>query len=55
MRPTAIVGTGSIGVAFAILFASSGRYVRMWDALPASLERARTELTDRLELLRRTD
>lgn len=51
MRPVAVVGTGSIGVAFAILFASSGRYVRLWDAVPDSAERARHDLLDRLELL----
>lgn len=46
-----VVGCGSIGTAFALLFAREGFNVRAWDALPGSIERARTDLTARLELL----
>ena len=51
MRPVAVVGTGSIGVAFGIVFASAGRYVRMWDPVADSLDRARQEVADRLRML----
>jgi 3-hydroxyacyl-CoA dehydrogenase len=51
MRPVAVVGTGSIGVAFGIVFASAGRYVRMWDPVADSLGRARQEVADRLRML----
>ncbi|TAJ49484.1 MAG: 3-hydroxyacyl-CoA dehydrogenase [Herbiconiux sp.] len=50
-RPVAIAGAGSIGVAFAVLFAASGRPVRVWDAFPEAFDRARGELTARLGLL----
>nr|WP_237532216.1 3-hydroxyacyl-CoA dehydrogenase [Streptomyces sp. SID8352] len=49
--PVAVAGAGSIGVAFAIVFARAGHTVRVWDPFPASLERARGELADRLERL----
>ncbi|MEX0426458.1 3-hydroxyacyl-CoA dehydrogenase [Nocardioides sp. DS6] len=51
--PLAVVGAGSIGVAFAIVFARSGREVRVWDPFPDALERARQELAERLALLAR--
>jgi 3-hydroxyacyl-CoA dehydrogenase len=50
-RTVGIAGTGSIGVAFAVLFATAGFNVRMWDALPGAFERARADLADRLALL----
>jgi 3-hydroxyacyl-CoA dehydrogenase len=46
-----IVGCGSIGTAFAVLFARAGFDVRAWDALPGAFERARTDLDGRLGLL----
>jgi len=46
-----MVGAGSIGVAFAIVFARAGHPVRIWDALPDAEPRARAELAARLELL----
>jgi 3-hydroxyacyl-CoA dehydrogenase len=52
-RTVGIAGTGSIGVAFAVLFATAGFNVRMWDALPGAFERARADLADRLDLLTR--
>ncbi len=50
-RPAAITGAGSIGVAFAVLFASAGRSVRVWDAFPEAFDRARGELAARLGML----
>jgi 3-hydroxyacyl-CoA dehydrogenase len=47
----AIVGSGSIGTAFAVLFAGAGFTVRAWDALPAALPRAADDLRQRLLLL----
>lgn len=49
----AIAGSGSIGVAFAVLFARAGRPVRVWDPYPEALDRARAELANRLDLLAR--
>ncbi|MDL9980057.1 3-hydroxyacyl-CoA dehydrogenase [Microbacterium candidum] len=46
-----VVGAGSIGVAFAIVFARAGFCVRVWDALEDAEPRARDELSHRLELL----
>jgi 3-hydroxyacyl-CoA dehydrogenase len=50
-RTVAVAGAGSIGVAFALLFARAGFQVRRWDALPGALERAQNELHARLEML----
>ncbi|AVH60998.1 3-hydroxyacyl-CoA dehydrogenase [Streptomyces dengpaensis] len=50
-EPVAIAGAGSIGVAFAIVFARAGHEVRLWDPYPAALERANDELLDRLDQL----
>lgn len=47
----AIVGAGSIGVGFAVHFASHGYRVKMWDALPDAFERAHNDMSARLELL----
>lgn len=47
----AILGSGSIGVAFAVLFGASGARVRVWDPVPEARERAAAELRARLELL----
>ncbi|MGW1158627.1 3-hydroxyacyl-CoA dehydrogenase [Streptomyces sp. NPDC002513] len=48
----AIVGTGSIGVAFALVFARAGTEVRCWDPVPDSRARAERDLEDRLDRLR---
>lgn len=50
-RQIAVLGAGSIGVAFAVLFSSGGARVRLWDPIPEARERAATELRARLELL----
>ncbi len=47
----AVAGAGSIGVAFAVLFAAAGHPVRVWDAFPEVFDRARADLRSRLELL----
>ncbi|MCM3657836.1 3-hydroxyacyl-CoA dehydrogenase [Agromyces mediolanus] len=47
----AVVGSGSIGVAFAIVFARAGFRVALHDPVPAARERAEAELAERLELL----
>lgn len=52
-RTVCIVGTGSIGVGFAVLFAGAGFSVRMWDAVPGTLSRAHDDIAQRLELLDR--
>lgn len=52
-RVVAVIGAGSIGVAFAVLFARAGMHVRMWDAVADALPRARADLADRLDMLRR--
>ena len=49
--PIGIIGAGSIGVAFSIVFARAGFSVRVWDAVPDALPRAHTELIRRLDLL----
>lgn len=43
----AILGAGSIGVAFALRFAGAGLGVSLWDPLPGALPRARAELAER--------
>ena len=53
MRPVAVVGAGSIGVAFGIVFARAGRYVRVWDPVAESLGRAREDVADRMGMLAR--
>lgn len=50
-RSIAVLGSGSIGVAFTVLFASGGAAVRLWDPVPEARERARSELRAHLELL----
>lgn len=50
-RTISIAGAGSIGVAFAVLFASAGFRVRVWDALPDAFDRARVDLDARLGML----
>jgi len=47
----AIVGCGSIGTAFAVLFARAGFTVRAWDAMPVAFGRAADDLRHRLSLL----
>ncbi|MCU1524806.1 MAG: 3-hydroxyacyl-CoA dehydrogenase [Microbacteriaceae bacterium] len=47
----AIVGAGSIGAAFCVLFARAGFTVRLWDVFPDALDRARVDIAERLELL----
>ena len=43
----AILGAGSIGVSFAVRFASAGAEVRLWDPFPGAAHRARAELAER--------
>ncbi|NYD68115.1 3-hydroxyacyl-CoA dehydrogenase [Agromyces atrinae] len=50
-RPVAIVGAGSIGVAFAVLFARAGRAVRLIDPVDGALDRAAVDVAERLALL----
>jgi 3-hydroxyacyl-CoA dehydrogenase len=45
--PAAVLGAGSIGVAFALRFAGAGIDVALWDPLPGALPRARAELAER--------
>lgn len=47
----AIVGCGSIGTAFTVLFAKAGFTVRAWDAMPGAFPRATEDLQQRLLLL----
>ncbi|GAA1619508.1 3-hydroxyacyl-CoA dehydrogenase [Leucobacter chromiireducens] len=49
----AILGAGSIGVAFSIVFGLGGARVRLWDPFPAARERAITEFRSRIEVLAR--
>jgi 3-hydroxyacyl-CoA dehydrogenase len=55
MMTVAIAGTGSIGVAFALVFARAGMQVRCWDPSPGSRDRADDELVDRLNGLQAHD
>lgn len=50
-RTLAVAGAGSIGVAFAVLFAKSGYQVRIWDLLPETFDRARNDFMTRLSKL----
>jgi 3-hydroxyacyl-CoA dehydrogenase len=47
----AVVGAGSIGVAFALVFARAGYEVCCWDPVPGAAERARVDLATRAEAL----
>ncbi len=47
-RVVAVAGAGSIGVAFAVVFADAGFRVRVWDAFPEAFGRAADELAERL-------
>lgn len=47
----AVLGAGSIGVSFGVLFAKAGFLVALWDPFEEALERARTDVDARLELL----
>lgn len=49
----AIVGCGSIGIGFAVLFARAGFEVRAWDAALEAFDRATRDLGQRLSLLDR--
>ncbi len=49
----AIVGSGSIGNAWAIVFARAGKEVRLFDIDPKRLEIARHDIFSRLEMLNR--
>src|SRR5215472_4714759 len=40
-RPTAVIGAGTLGMRIALMFASSGGEVRLYDAKPAQLDIAR--------------
>ena len=50
-RPVAIVGSGAIGVAFAVLFARAGRTAEVFDIDDAALDRGRADVEARLRLL----
>ncbi|MGP3533786.1 3-hydroxyacyl-CoA dehydrogenase [Microbacterium sp. RD1] len=47
----AVVGSGSIGVGFAVLFARAGCTVRVFDPIPEALERAAADVEGRLRML----
>jgi 3-hydroxyacyl-CoA dehydrogenase len=49
----AVLGAGSIGVGFAVVFARAGAEVRIWDPVPGAAERARADLAQRLAALHR--
>ncbi len=49
--PVAVIGAGSIGVAFAVLFGQAGFGVRVWDPLEGALDRATIDIRDRLAML----
>ena len=49
----AVVGAGSIGVAFALVFARSGRRVHIHDPDPGHLEQVSDEVRNRLQALQR--
>lgn len=49
--PVAVLGAGSIGVAFSILFARQGFDVRVYDPDPDAPARARADLAERLRAL----
>lgn len=55
MSTIAILGTGSIGVSFGIVFARAGCQVRMWDVEGAALARAKLEFSAKLVQLARGD
>lgn len=48
-----VVGAGSIGAAFCVLFAKAGYRVGLTDPEPGALERARADIASRLQLLAR--
>lgn len=50
--PVAIVGAGSIGTAFAVVFALAGREVRLFDEAPAALVSARSRMEEILRDMR---
>ena len=47
----AVAGTGSIGVAFALVFARAGMEVRCWDPVAGAEDRARSDVEARAESL----
>lgn len=47
----AVIGAGSIGVAFAIVFATAGIKVRVFDPFPQARVRGEAEIADRLAML----
>lgn len=50
-RQIAIIGSGAIGAAFAIVFARSGSPVALWDPQSERLPRARDDIRERLAML----
>ena len=52
VAPVAIVGAGSIGAGWAIVFATAGRPVRLQDTAPERLTTAPAEIRARLADLR---
>jgi 3-hydroxyacyl-CoA dehydrogenase len=51
ISPVAVLGAGSIGVSFAILFAGKGSQVRVYDPVATAQQRFEAELARRLEQL----
>jgi 3-hydroxyacyl-CoA dehydrogenase len=51
ISPVAVLGAGSIGVSFAILFAGKGSQVRVYDPVATAQQRFEAELAGRLEQL----
>lgn len=49
--PVAVLGAGSIGVSFAILFAGNGSQVRLYDPVATAQQRFEADLSRRLEQL----
>jgi 3-hydroxyacyl-CoA dehydrogenase len=50
-KKVAILGSGSIGIAFAIVFARSNYKVVIWDKFPEALNRAKSECDQKISLL----
>ncbi|HEY4276824.1 MAG TPA: 3-hydroxyacyl-CoA dehydrogenase [Conexibacter sp.] len=49
LPPVAVIGSGSIGVAWAVVFARAGHSVALYDTAPERLDAAATELRARLD------
>ena len=51
----AVIGAGSIGTGWAIVFAEAGHEVRLFDAVPERLGAAQSEIAERLSALAEFD